>query len=54
LKTALFSLNVAPATAFVPADDYHEAGAEDNSWFHPDVEDSPGAPFLNWLLTTDY
>ena len=54
LKTALFSRNVAPVTAPVPADDYHEAGAEDNSWFNPDVEGSPGAPSLNWLLTTDY
>jgi hypothetical protein len=44
-------MHLTQATAFVFADDYHEAGAEDNSWFHPDVEGSPGAPSLNWLLT---
>jgi hypothetical protein len=47
LKTALFSMNVAQATAFVPADDYHEATAEDNSRFNPDAEGGSGAPFLN-------
>jgi hypothetical protein len=47
VKSALFSMNVAPAAAFVPADDYHEAVAEDNSRFNPDVEGGPGAPFLN-------
>jgi hypothetical protein len=32
-ETALFSINVAQATAFFPADDYHAAMAEDNSRF---------------------
>jgi hypothetical protein len=47
VKSALFSINVAQATAFVPADDYHEAIAEDNSRFNPDVKGGSGAPFLN-------
>jgi hypothetical protein len=47
-------LNVAPATAFVPADDYHEAVIEDASRFKSDVEGGSMALSLNWPLTTDH
>jgi hypothetical protein len=46
-RKLFFSGNVAQATAPVPANDYHEAIAEDNSRFNPDVESGPGAPSLN-------
>jgi hypothetical protein len=51
-RKLFFSGNVAQATAPVPANDYHEASAEDNSRFDPEVEGGPGAPSLNWQLTT--
>jgi hypothetical protein len=47
-------MNFAPDTAFVPANDYHEAIADDNTWFNPDVDGSSGAPSLNWTLANSH